>query len=117
MSDNDNCPRCDAQETIEHMIFECSYVQDIWQIISETTGVKNDSIDKILGLSTFHDKSTLTINAEILRQLMAIERPLIKPLDIVSNTLKRLTIIERGISRQLIESFLQKLPAKQHSRP
>ena len=117
MTDNDNCPRCDAKETIEHMIFECSYVQDIWKLISETIGVKLDNIGKILGLHEYHDKTTLTIIAEILRQLLAIERPVIKPYDIVSNTLKRLTIIERGISGQLIKSFLKKLPAKQHSRP
>ena len=99
------------------MIFECSYVQDIWKLISETIGVKLDNIGKILGLNEYHDKTTLTIIAEILRQLLAIERPVIKPYDIVSNTLKRLTIIERGISGQLIKSFLEKLPAKQHSRP
>ena len=107
MTDNDQCPRCLQEETTEHMILTCGYVKKIWDLISSLTSIPHLTIKTILGLDPKHDKTTLTLNAEIIRQLMAIERPTIDPLVLVQNTIKRLTIVERGITKYQINKFLE----------
>ena len=107
MTDNDQCPRCSQEETTEHMILTCGYVKKIWDLISSLTSIPHGTIKTILGLDPKHDKTTLTLNAEIIRQLMAIERPTIDPLVLVQNTIKRLTIVERGITKYQINKFLE----------
>ena len=72
MTDNNLCPRCGKEETIEHMILACEYTKKIWSIISKLTNIPHNSMRVVLGINPTHDKSTLTINAEIIRQLMAI---------------------------------------------
>ena len=89
------------------MILTCGYVKKIWDLISSLTSIPHGTIKSILGLDPKHDKTTLTLNAEIIRQLMAIERPTIDPLVLVQNTIKRLTIVERGITKYQINKFLE----------
>ena len=107
MIDNDQCPRCSQEETTEHMILTCEYVKKIWDLISLLTSISHVTIKTVLGVDPKHDKTTLTLNAEIIRQLMAIERPTIDPVVLVQNTIKRLSIVERGITKYQINKFLE----------
>ena len=109
MSDSDLCSRCNIQETITHQLMECNYVRNIWDITKRITGIKVSSLNQVLGHDPFHDKSTLTLHAEIIRQLLAIERPTINPLNLVMNSVKRLSIVEKGITKHQINNMLKEL--------
>ena len=58
----------------------------------------------------------MTINGEIVRQLLAIERPKLDPFQFVENTIKRLSIVEKGITKfQVLRllNILKQLPSTQ----
>ena len=109
MTDIDSCPRCGKEETIEHMIIMCEYTKKLWSLITKLTNIPLNSMKEVLGVNPTHDKTTLTINAELIRQLMAIERPTIDPHMLVQNTIKRLSIIEKGITKFQIIKFVDLL--------
>ena len=109
MTDSDSCERCGEVESIEHMILTCEYTKNIWAIVSSITDIKHTSIKKIVGLDPIHDKTTLTINCEIVRQLLAITRPTVDPRTFVENTVKRLSIIEKGVTKIQILTLLDRL--------
>ena len=117
MVDSDSCERCGKEETIEHLILKCDYTKKIWDIISALTNIQHDTIKTIVGIDPFHDKTTLTINSEIVRQLLAITRPTIEPQIFVENTIKRLSIIEKGITKyqtlKLLDRLKELLPVTQ----
>ena len=46
-----------------------------------------------------HDKTTLTIHAEVIRILLAIERPLTDKIILVKSIINRLSILEKGTSK------------------
>ena len=46
-----------------------------------------------------HDKTTLTIHAEVIRILLAIERPLTDKIILVKLIINRLSILEKGTSK------------------
>ena len=91
------------------MILTCEYTKNIWAIVSSITDIKHTSIKKIVGLDPIHDKTTLTINCEIVRQLLAITRPTVDPRTFVENTVKRLSIIEKGVTKIQILTLLDRL--------
>ena len=109
MTESDLCPRCDNPETISHQLMDCLYVRNIWEILTKITGIKITSLNQVLGHDPTHDKITLTIHAEIIRQLMSIDRPTLEPLKLVKSTIKRLAIVERGITKYQIENMLNEL--------
>ena len=109
MTVNDKCSRCNQEETIEHMYLNCGYTKRIWSIVNEITNIKYSSMREVTGLSKLHDKTTITINAEIIRQLSAIERPTIDPKIFVRSIIKRLSIIEKGITKIQIGKLLDLL--------
>ena len=117
MVDSDSCERCGKEETIDHLILRCDYTKKIWDIISALTNIQHDTIKTIVGIDPFHDKTTLTINSEIVRQLLAITRPTIEPQIFVENTIKRLSIIEKGITKyqtlKLLDRLKELLPVTQ----
>ena len=53
-----------------------------------------------------HDKTTLTLHAEIIRLLLAIDRPKIDPSTMIKGVLNRLMIIEKGISKHNITKMI-----------
>ena len=112
MTDNDKCSRCNQEETIEHMYLNCGYTKRIWSIVNEITNIKYSSMREVTSLSKLHDKTTITINAEIIRQLSAIERPIIDPKIFVRSIIKRLSIIEKGITKIQIERLTKRLNAE-----
>ena len=109
MNDSDLCTRCGIPETIAHQLKECTYVTKIWDIISKLTGIKIVSLNQVLGHDPTHDKTTVTLHAEIIRQLMAIDRPTIDPIALVTSTIRRLSIVEKGITKIQIQIILNEL--------
>ena len=109
MTETDLCPRCNIPETISHQLTDCLYVRKIWDILTKITGIKINSLSQALGHDPMHDKITLTIHAEIIRQLMSIERPTLEPIKLVRSTVKRLAIVERGITKFQINKMLDEL--------
>ena len=109
MTDSNLCTRCGKEETIEHMLLTCDYVKTLWTITSNITGIKFDSLGTIVGLNPRHDKTTITITSEVVRQLLAIDRPTIDPRELIKNTIKRLSIVEKGITKIQINRFLDEL--------
>lgn len=73
------------------------------------TGIKITSLNQILGHDPTHDKISITLHAEIIRQLMAINRPITKPVLLIQSTIKRLSIVERGITKYQINNMLKEL--------
>ena len=109
MTDNDKCSRCNQVETIEHMYLTCDYTKRIWSIIKEITNIEYTSMKEVAGISKLHDKTTVTINAEIIRQLSAIDRPTLNPKIFVCSIIKRLSIIEKGFTKIQITKLLNLL--------
>ena len=91
------------------MYLNCGYTKRIWSIVNEITNIKYSSMREVTGFSKLHDKTTITINAEIIRQLSAIERPTIDPKIFVRSIIKRLSIIEKGITKIQIGKLLDLL--------
>lgn len=109
MTESNLCSRCGKEETIEHMLLTCNYVKKIWDKISKITGITFDSVGSVVGQNPLHDKTTITITSEIIRQLLAIERPNLDPSELTKNTIKRLSIVEKGITKIQIDRFLIEL--------
>ena len=107
MIDDNFCTRCSEIETTGHMIFECQYVHMIWEKISKLTGIKPNSVNEVLGYDLNHDKITITIHAEILRRLLAIDRPDYNPDLLIKSALSNLYILERGVTKFQILKYLE----------
>ena len=107
MMEDNRCPRCDEVETTQHMLCDCTYVKSIWFEIYKLTNIKADSLNEILGLHPFHDKVTLTIHAETLRRLLAIERPITDPRALVKSIISSLYILEKGVTKYQISRYLE----------
>ena len=96
-------------ETIEHQIIECGYCKNLWSVISTITSIPNTDLNTILGNHDLHDKTTLTLHAETLRILLAIDRPTTQQDDMLKNILSRLRIMEKGITKYQIELMINTL--------
>ena len=99
MVEDNKCTRCGIEESISHMLMDCSYVKSLWDQISKITGIKITSLEEVLGLDPKHDKVTLTIHAETLRRLLAIERPVIEVRKVLVSIVKNLNILEKGVTK------------------
>ena len=109
MIDENQCQRCNEVETTAHLLHECPYVIKVWQEISKLTGIKSYSINEVLGLHPFHDKVTITIHAETIRRLMAIDRPIIDPKVLVKSVVSNLYILERGVTKFQILKYIAEM--------
>ena len=113
MTESDTCQRCGYPETIKHLLLECNYVKQIREICKSLTSIPINNINAVLGDHDFHDKTTLTIHCEIIRRLLAIERPILSQHKLIKLVIDRLAIVEKGISKHTIKSF-QLLLAKSY---
>ena len=109
LSDSDTCPRCSVAETREHQIYECDYTRKLWHLASRITSIPNDSINSMLGYSPFHDKTTLTLHAELISRLLAIDRPQGDQIVMLRSALKKLGVVERGITKYQINQMITTL--------
>ena len=107
MSDDNLCSRCAEVESTSHMLFECDYVNKLWIEASHITGILPLSINYVLGLNERHDKVTLTIHSEILRRLLAIDRPTIDPKKFLKSVIVNLNILEKGVTKYQIGKYLE----------
>ena len=89
------------------MLFECDYVKKLWIEASHITGILPLSINYVLGLNERHDKVTLTIHSEILRRLLAIDRPTIDPKKFLKSVIVNLNILEKGVTKYQIGKYLE----------
>ena len=109
MSDTDLCQRCSEPETVEHQLLECQYVRELWRITSKITSIPTDNLNTVLGHNDLHDRMTITLHAEIIRNLLAIERPIINQLKLIKSITKKLSIIEKGITKFQISQMIKTL--------
>ena len=109
MTESDSCQRCGEPESIDHLVLNCDYTRRLWKLVEKVTSIKNDSLNIILGRDDKHDKTTLTLHAELLRILLAIDRPTNQPKEVLRNTLVRLHTLEKGITKYQIEQMISEL--------
>ena len=109
MVESDCCDRCGQTETIEHMLLECTQVKELWCLLSKLTSIPTIDLNTVLGYHDYHDKTTLTIHSEIIRRLLAIERPTIDKYKLLKSVISRLGIVEQGISKLVITDMLKTL--------
>ena len=106
MSDNDECQRCSLPETIEHQLHSCQNTKNLWNLTSKVTSIPANNLNSILGYDETHDKTTLTLHAEILSRLLSIERPTQNPKTLLKSVIKKLMIVEKGITKHQIMQML-----------
>ena len=64
-------------------------------------------MDQVLGIDPKHDKVTLTIHAETLRRILAIERPMIEINCLLKSIIKGLNILEKGVTKYQTGKMLE----------
>ena len=109
MTDSDACERCGQKETISHLLLECNYVNSLWTLCSKLTSVPTNNLNAVLGYHDYHDKTTITIHCEIIRQLLAINRPVSNQNNLIRSVINRLRIVEKGVSKLIIKEMEQTL--------
>ena len=109
MIECDKCPRCNEPETVEHLLLRCSYCTTLWALVSSITGIPIQEMDELLGLDDTHDTVTLTIHTELIRKLLAIERPICNPTKLLKTTLENLALLEKGITKYQINLLLKQI--------
>ena len=109
MTDSDECERCGQRETISHLLLECSYVHSLWTLCSKLTSVPTNNLNTVLGYHDYHDKTTITIHCEIIRRLLAINRPTMNQFNFIKSVINRLRIVEKGVSKLVIKEMEQTL--------
>ena len=107
MTEDDKCPRCDKIESINHMLLECDYIKNLWDLISRVTGIKINSLHEILGLDPKHDKVTMTIHAETIRRILSVERPIVNPNMLITSIVKNIHILEKGVTKYQTGAILE----------
>ena len=79
LKESAQCARCNEIETLEHKLFNCNYVKEIWEsTISRTRKLKLsnapvDSIYEYMGADRYSTKTTLTVHAEILQRILRLK--------------------------------------------
>jgi hypothetical protein len=67
MTDNDSCGRCFQQETIKHLLLECSYTQQVWAELGWSPEEPLDILDGQIGQAELEIRAEI-INALVFRQ-------------------------------------------------
>ena len=109
MTDSDECERCGEKETIPHLLLECNYVNSLWTICSKLTSIPTNNLNAVLGYHDYHDKTTITIHCEIIRRLLAINRPTVNQFNLIKSVINKLIIVEKGVSKLIIKEMEQTL--------
>ena len=109
MIESDECERCGKRETISHLLLECNYVNSLWSICSKLTSIPTINLNTILGYHDYHDKTTITVHCEIIRRLLAINRPTVNQFSLLKSVMNKLIIVEKGVSKPIIKEMKQTL--------
>jgi hypothetical protein len=70
MSEIDTCIRCFEKETIKHLLTECPYTKEIWNLL----GIDSNDIKNVIG--TYLTKEELEIHADLLSSIIFRKSPL-----------------------------------------
>ena len=106
LSDTENCPRCQLPETIDHQLYSCSYTKLLWDLVSKVTSIPTSNLSQIIGYDDLHDRTTLTLHAELLSRLLSIERPKQEPKTLLKSAITKLSIVEKNITKHQIKQML-----------
>ena len=107
LTEIDECPRCQLPETIDHQLYSCSYTKILWELASKVTSIPTSDLNQILGYDDLHDRTTLTLHAEILSRLLSIERPKQEPKTLLKSAITKLSIVEKNITKHQINQMLK----------
>ena len=107
LTDTDECPRCHLPETIEHQLHSCFYTKQLWELTSKITSIPILNLNQVLGYDDIHDKTTLTLHAEILTRLLSIERPKQDPIALLKSAITKLYIVEKSTTKYQINQMLK----------
>ena len=107
LTDTDECPRCQLPETIEHQLYQCSYTKKLWELVAKVTSIPILDLNQVLGYDDIHDRTTLTLHAEILSRLLSIERPKQDPKTLLKSAITKLLIVEKNITKYQINQMLR----------
>ncbi len=79
MTDSAECERCGAEETIKHLLWECSFSQLAWKNFNTLLEEKNLGFDKIVSYEKIFDfggtACATLIKLRIINEFIQIERP------------------------------------------
>ena len=109
MTDTDECPRCHLPETIDHQLYSCFYTKQLWELTSKITSIPILNLNQVLGYDDIHDKTTLTLHAEILTRLLSIERPKQDPRALLKSAITKLLVVEKSTTKYQINQMLKTL--------
>ena len=107
LAETDGCPRCQLPETIDHQLYSCSYTKLLWELTSKVTSIPTSNLSQILGYDDLHDRTTLTLHAELLSRLLSIERPKQDPKSLLKSAITKLSIVEKNITKHQIRQMLK----------
>ena len=107
LAETDGCPRCQLPETIDHQLYSCSYTKSLWDLASKVTSIPTLNLSQILGYDDLHDRTTLTLHAELLSRLIFIERPKQEPKTLLKSAITKLSIVEKNITKHLTKQMLK----------
>ena len=109
MVETEQCPRCSVPETIEHQLYSCPYTIKLWKLTSEITCIPIRSLNEVLGYEDTHDKTTITLHAEIITRLLSIERPIQDQKKLLKSAITKLMIVEKGITKYQVTQMTELL--------
>jgi hypothetical protein len=99
MVNNNKCNRCAEVETFKHLLWECSEVQKIWELLNEFASYTNHQDERVLEYeNVFKIGSKANINKikiRIIKAMIQMERPKNWTMDSImklSNEIYRLEI-------------------------
>ena len=107
LTDTDECPRCHLPETIDHQLYSCFYTKQLWELTSKITSIPILNLNQVLGYDDIHDKTTLTLHAEILTRLLSIERPKQDPRALLKSAITKLLVVEKTTTKYQINQMLK----------
>jgi hypothetical protein len=101
ITQDENCERCHEVETIKHLLWECTWSQNMWKNLNNiynTIGVKNQVqyYEDIFNLNG--SVSVNMIKLKLVNELIQIERPKHLEKENIIKIIKRLQNIEKYIA-------------------
>jgi hypothetical protein len=79
MTVSDQCPRCGQLETVNHLLWECKYVQDIWNYYNDLMNKAGKQDECVLKYDNIYKPGNCQVSAlikiKLIQELIQIERP------------------------------------------
>ncbi len=79
MTNNDKCPRCENTETINHLLWECTHVQNVWKLYNNFAiklGTEQDCVKQYDDVYKVGSSPAIAlVKIRVIQELIQIERP------------------------------------------